>query len=75
MLKIKDFPLNSDKLSFSKLYSYTILDENSTFQYFYYSNKQDDFITYDNPVLIMAGGFGRGSNLTRIFVKTNGDNK
>ncbi len=60
VLKIKDFPLNPDKLSFSKNYiAMPVIDENSTFQYFYYSNKQDDFITYDNPVLIMAGGFGR----------------
>lgn len=59
ILKLKELPLNPDKLLFAKNYiAMPVVDENSIFQYFYFSHKQDNFSVYDNPVLIMAGGFG-----------------
>lgn len=60
ILKTTQIPLNpSNKLIASKYIALPVVDENSIFQYFYYSQKQDSVSAYDNPVFIMAGGFGK----------------
>lgn len=58
--KNTEFPLNSENRIIAKNHiAIPVVDENLVFKYFYYFQKQEFIAIYDNPVFIMAGGFGK----------------
>ena len=71
VLKTRQFPLNSvNKLIAQKYIALPVVDENLIFQYFTIS-KTVSFSTYDNLIIIMAGGFGKSLNPILIFVQNH----
>lgn len=60
VLKTTQFPLSPYKFNtIKKFIAVPVIDENKIFQYFYYPSKFENVSIIDNPVFIMAGGFGK----------------